>query len=116
MFAAKTQAIPIICLREDARLLAGQLRFGEDTLAIQDSINVLDVEVNSKLSFDRHLESVAYKASLRVKLLRRVKHQLDIDGLKKLYKAQMRLIMEYSPLTWMDITQSHLFLLNKWQR
>ena len=34
--AQKTQVILITRLREDARLLAGQLRFGEDTLAIQD--------------------------------------------------------------------------------
>ena len=95
--AEKTQAILITRPREDARLLAGQLKFGEDTLAIQDYINILEVEVDSKLSFDRHLESVARKASLRVTLLRRVKHLLDAEGLMKLYKAQVRPITEYNP-------------------
>ncbi|MPD00395.1 hypothetical protein E2C01_095863 [Portunus trituberculatus] len=33
-----------------------------------------------------------------------------------LYKAQVRHIMEYSPLSWMCSAQSHLSLLNKVQR
>ena len=64
--AEKTQAILISCSCEDTRLLAGQLNFGKDTLAIQDSINILGVEVNSKLRFDCQLESMARKTSLRV--------------------------------------------------
>ena len=39
--AEKTQAMLISPLREDAKLLEGQIRFGEDTLAIQDSVNIL---------------------------------------------------------------------------
>ncbi|MPD06661.1 hypothetical protein E2C01_102486 [Portunus trituberculatus] len=66
-------------------------------IRVKDSINILGVEVDSKLSFDRHLESVAHKASLRVTLLRRVRHLLDAKGLMTLYKAQLRPIMEYSP-------------------
>ena len=87
-----------------------------DTLAIQDSINILGVEVNSKLSFDRHLESVARKASFRVTLLRQVRHLLDTEDLMKLYKVQVRPVMEYSPLTWINSAQSHLSLLDKVQR
>lgn len=97
-------------------LLEGQLKFGEDTLAIKDSINILGVEVDSKLSFDCHLESVACKACLRVTLLHRVRHLLDATGLMTLYKAQVRPIMEYSPLSWQSSAQSHLSLLDKVQR
>ena len=114
--AEKTQALIISRSREDVRLLEGQLKFGVDTLAIKDSINILGVEVDSKLSFDRHLESVARKASLRVTLLRRVRHLLDAKGLMTLYKAQVRPIMEYSPLSWKSSAQSHLSLLDKVQR
>ena len=64
--AEKTQAMLISRSRRDVGLLEGQLRFGEDTLAIKESINVLGVEVDSTLSFARHLESVARRASLRV--------------------------------------------------
>ena len=102
MVAEKIQAILITRLHQDARLLARQLRFGEDILAIQDSINILGVEVDSKLSFDRHLESMVHKAFLRVTLLRRLRHLLDSEGLMKLYKAHVRTVIECSPLTWMS--------------
>ncbi|MPC99085.1 hypothetical protein E2C01_094480 [Portunus trituberculatus] len=104
--AEKTQALVISRSREDVRLIESQLKFGEDTFAIKDSINILGMEVDSKLSFDRHLESMARKASLRVTLLRRVRYLLDAKGLMTLY-------MEYNPLSWMCSAQSHLSLLDK---
>ncbi|KAG0705266.1 hypothetical protein GWK47_024536 [Chionoecetes opilio] len=72
--ADKNQAIVMSRSREDTRLLEGKLKFGDYTLAIKDSINILGVEVDFRLSFDRHLETVARRASLRVTLLRRVSH------------------------------------------
>ena len=85
--AEKTQAMVISRSREDARRLEGKLKFGDDTLALQDSVSILGVEVDSQLSFARHLEGVARKASLRVTLLRRVQHFLNAEGLLRLYKA-----------------------------
>ena len=66
--------------------------------------------------FNRHLETVAGKSSLRITLLRRVKHLLGADGLLTLYKAQVRPIMEYCALTWMSSSSGHLSLLDKVQR
>ena len=114
--AEKTQAMLITRSPWDVRLLEGQLKFGDDILAVKDSVNILGVEVDSKLSFDHHLESLARRASLRVTLLRRVSHLLDAKGLMTLYKAQVRPIMEYSPLTWMSSAQCNLYLLDKVQR
>ncbi|KAG0717235.1 hypothetical protein GWK47_054864 [Chionoecetes opilio] len=115
--AEKTQAMVISHSREDARLLEGKLKFGDiKDCAIKDSINILGVEVDSRLSFYRHLETVARRSSLRVTQLRRVRHLLDVDGLMRLYMAQVRPVMEYSPLTWMNSTQCHLSLLDKVQR
>ena len=89
---------------------------GNNNIPLQDSINILGVEVDSRLLFDRHLESVARKASQKVTLLRRLQHLLDADGLLTLYKAQVRPIMEYAPLTWMSSSRCHLNLLDKVQR
>ncbi|KAG0719442.1 hypothetical protein GWK47_050436 [Chionoecetes opilio] len=85
--AEKTQAMVISRSREDPRLLERKLKFGDDTLAIKNSINILGVDVDSRLRFDRHLETVARRASLRVTLLRRARHLLDADGLMRLYKT-----------------------------
>lgn len=66
------------------RRLVGQLRSGEDTFATKDANNIIEVEGDSKLSFQRLLETVAQKASLWMTLLRRIRHLLDADGLMKL--------------------------------
>ena len=65
----------------------GKLKFGCYTIALQDSINILDVEVDSRLQFDRHFEKVAQNASQKVILLRRMKYLLHADGLFTPYKA-----------------------------
>ena len=57
------------------------------------------MEVDSGFLFDCHLEEVARKASQMVTLLRLLSHLLNSDGLLTLYKAQVRPIMEYVPLT-----------------
>ncbi|MPD06466.1 hypothetical protein E2C01_102280 [Portunus trituberculatus] len=88
----KTQ--PMVITRSQGE--ADQLRLGPDT------IEILGVEVDSRLQFDHHLEKVARSASSKVNLLCRMKHLLHADGLLTLYKAQVRPIMEYAPLTWMS--------------
>ncbi|XP_045101390.1 uncharacterized protein LOC123498345 [Portunus trituberculatus] len=100
----------------EADQLRGKLRLGPDTIPLQDTIEILGVEVDSRLQFDRHLEKVARNASSKVNLLRRMKHLLHADGLLTLYKAQVRPIMEYAPLTWMSSARCHLSLLDKVQR
>ena len=49
-------------------------------------------------------------------MLRWMKHLLHADGLLTLYKAQLRPIMDYAPLTWMSSARCHLNLLDKVQR
>lgn len=111
--AEKNKDMVISRSGEDARFMQGRLKFEDDTLAIKDSINILGVEVDSRLSFDRHLECVARRASLRVTFLRCVLHLLDADGLLRLYKAQVRPVIEYSPLSWMSSAKCHLSLLDR---
>ena len=86
------------------------------TPSLQNSINILSVEVDLQLRFDRHLENVAQNASQKVTMLRRMKHLLHADGLLTLYKAQVSPVMGYAPLTWMSSVCCHLNLLDKVQR
>ncbi|KAK8392884.1 hypothetical protein O3P69_013126 [Scylla paramamosain] len=48
-------------------------------IPLQDSIDILGVEIDSRLRFDKHLEKVARNASLKVTQLRRVKHLFSPD-------------------------------------
>ena len=103
--------------RESVTQVEGEVKFGKDNLATKDSVDILGVEVDSKLSFCRHLETVAYKTSLTVTLPGKVRH-LDPDGFLTFYKAQVRSVMEYiySPLTWMLSCIRHLLLRQKERR
>ena len=102
--------------QEDASQVRGKLKFGRHTISLQDSINILIVEVDSQLRFDLHLEKVARNASQKVFLLRRMKHLLHVDGLLTLYKAQVTPVMEYAPLIWMSSIRCQRNLLDKIQR
>lgn len=82
---------------KDGNLFREKLRFDRDTIALH-SENILGVEVDSCLRVNHHLMKVAFTASRRVTVMRRLSH-LDADSLKTIYKAQARLVMEYSPLT-----------------
>ena len=77
----KTQAMVISRSQENTRQLQGRLRQGRDTILLQDSVDILDVEVDSQLRFERHIENVARKASQKVTLLRRLNHLLTPDSL-----------------------------------
>ena len=112
----KTQAIVISLSQEDTRQLQGRLRLGHDIIPLQDSVDILGVELDSQLRFDRHIENVTRKASQKVTLLRRLNHLLIPDGLLTLYKAQVRPIMEYAPFIWMFSARFHLDLLDQVQR
>lgn len=112
----KTQAMVVSRSPRDAREMRGRLRMGANTVPLQDSVDILGVEIDSRLLFDRHLENVARQASQKVTLLRRLRHLLDAEGLLTLYKAQVRPVMEYAPLSWMSSARCHLNLLDKVQR
>ena len=102
--------------QEDASQVCGKLKFGRDTIPLLDSINILGVEVDSRLRFDRHLEKVAQIASQKVTLLHQMKHFLHAGSLLTLYKTQVRPVMEYAPLIWMSSAGCHINLLDKVQR
>ena len=62
----KTHAMVISRSQEDTRQLYGRLKLRRHTVSLQDSVVILDVEVDSQLRFDRHFEKVASKASQKV--------------------------------------------------
>ena len=87
-----------------------------NTIPLKNSINILGVEVDSRLRFDHYLEKVVRIASQKVTLLCRMKHLLYADGLLTLYKTRVRPAMEYASLTWMLGARCNLNLLDKMQR
>lgn len=59
---------------ENADQLYDMERLGEDTVGLQDTIDLPGVGIDSELLFDKHVEKLGQNASQKVTLLRRVKH------------------------------------------
>ena len=96
--------------------LQGKINFGDDTLQFEDDINILGVDFDNKLNFQKYIKETARKTSLKINILRRMKHLLDSKGLLTLYKAQVRSQLEYASLVWISSARSHLHLFYKVQR
>ena len=114
--AEKTQCMVISRSPNDSQMIQGRLSFNGGTLNIDDHIDILGVEFDSKLTFSRHVNNLARKASSKISALRRMKQLLDKKGLCMLYKSQVRSHLEYSFLAWISCPRSHLALLDKVQR
>lgn len=111
----KTQAV-LISRRHDAVnwnqqhiLLEGR------RVQLQESVSILGVEFDSRLTFTRHVRKVAKDAAWKLSCIRRLAHLLDAQGIETLYKSQVRSLMEYSPLAWSSCPPSYLGLLDRIQ-
>ncbi|KAG0722157.1 hypothetical protein GWK47_045042 [Chionoecetes opilio] len=97
----RTTVASQVCCREDPGLFFISLRgrtpgyaggsgiLGDDTLAIKNSINILGIwRLTPGFRFDRHLETVARRASFGGLFpCADLRHLLDADGLMRLYKG-----------------------------
>ena len=93
-----------------------EITLTEKILQLQESLSILGVTIDSKLSFGQHVRALAQKASQKLSVLRRIKGFLDKEGLAVLYKTQVRSLLEYAPLSWGGAPPSYLKKLDAIQR
>ena len=65
------------CSSDNINTFQGRLKLGNDTIELSNSLEILGVQFDSKLTFEEHIKETAHKASLKVTALRRLKHLLD---------------------------------------
>ena len=92
------------------------LNFDSRQVNSEDEVEILGVIYDKTLSYKSHIEKVARTASGKLAMLRRISWLLDQQGRETLYKAQVRSLLEYSPLTWGGAAAKHLALLDQVQR
>ena len=92
------------------------LYLGDCQLAAQDELEILGVIFDSKLSWSKHVSSIASRVGHKLGALRRVANQLDLRGRATVYKAQVHNIMEYACLCWTSASSTTLSQLNNIQR
>ena len=77
---------------------------------------ILGVIFDSKLSWSKHVSSIASRAGQKLGALRKVANKLDIRGRANVYKAQVRSRMEYACLCWTSASSTTLSQLENIQR
>lgn len=86
-----------------------------DNLAQASAINILGMEISSKLSWKSHILNVAKRASQKLGFLFRARHYFNSSQLMTLYKAQVRPSMEYCCHIWGGAPASVLHILDRIQ-
>lgn len=92
-------------------MLCGKIKFGNDDSQIDCHLNILVVESDHKLSFERHIRKVTLKTLFKGAALQRIRH-LDDSGLLTLFKTRVR-TQNQAPLLWVS---TYLNLLSKAQK
>ena len=92
------------------------LFFDNCKLTQNNDLEILGVKLDSKLVWSNHISAIATRAGQRLGALRKVANKLDIQGRANVYKAQVRSLMEYASLSWMNAAPSHLQQLDNIQK
>ena len=92
------------------------LYLGNSPLDTRDDIEILGVTIDRKLTWSKHIQSVSSRAGQRLGALRKLANKLDINGRAVVYKAQIRSIMEYAPLCWINASPTILSMLDNIQK
>ena len=75
---------------------------------------ILGVTFDPKLTFERHVKSVASSASQRIGLLRRAHSIFDsAEVLQHCFRSFMLPILEYASAVWCSAAVSHLAMLDR---
>ena len=80
-----------------------QVHVNIGTAQIENTQNekLLGITINSKLSFDRHIQQIGSRASAKLKTLARIARFMNITKRKILLNAFFNAQFSYCPLTWM---------------
>ena len=92
------------------------INFGGTTVPEANTIKLLGVTFDAKLSFRDHLHSIATRGCQRLGVLRRACRVLDYHGWLCAYKGFVRPILKYATLVWMGAASSHLALFDRVQK
>ena len=65
-----------------------------------DSPTLLGVEIDSKLSFNEHIEKVCKKLASRIAILRKIRACLPLKQRLQFYNSIIRPVMSYANVVW----------------
>lgn len=89
------------------------LRINDKFIKSSSSINVLGIEIDSKLNFKIHIDDICNQTSKQINALKRIKHYLDKQCKNTLYNSYIGSNFNYCPLVWMFIAKLNMDKLEK---
>ena len=92
------------------------LYFGDCRLPIVNDLDILGVTIDSKLTWSKHLSTISTRAGQKLGALRKVANKLDSEGRATVYKSQVRSVMEYASLSWINASPTILAQLDNIQK
>ena len=92
------------------------MNFGGKIIKSTHELEILGILYDKTLSFHQHILKISRKGAGKIAALRRISWLTSQKDLETLYKAQVRSVIEYAPLSWGGASPTHLALLDKVQR
>ena len=77
------------------------------------SINILGVDIDERLKFNQHIDSMCQKLSAQINAISRIKSNLCIKAKQKLYNAYIVGNLNYCSTVWMFTSRGNLAKLEK---
>lgn len=80
-----------------------------------DNVKLLGIEIDCKLSFDKHVSHLCKRASKQINAIMRLSKVLDLDVKMSIFLSFIKSIFSYCPLTWMFTKHSNIRKLERLQ-
>ena len=74
------------------------------------------VTIDSKLTWSKHISNISTRAGQKLGAPRKVANILDTEDRATIYKSQVRSVMEYASLSWMNASPTKLCQLDNIQK
>ena len=86
------------------------------SLPSSDTMKVLGIDIDDKLTFDGHISNMCIKAGRQLNVLQRLRGSLDQDSRMAIYKSFIMSNFNYCPLIWMFTSKTSLSKLENIQK
>ena len=77
------------------------MKVGNITIKSSDSVKLLGVTLDNKLSFDKHIADLCKRASYSIRCLYRIRDYIDTNQSKLLFSSFIQSNFIYAPIIWM---------------
>ena len=98
---ANAEKFQLMLVSRNGTLNNLSLQVENDIILSTQSINILGIEVDSKLNFTSHIDTICSQAGKQTNALKRLKGHLDKECKKVIYNSYISSNFNYCPVVWM---------------